>query len=578
MSNRFLAYAASVPETRHHAPRLSQVQSLARTFTASQRALVVLIENGGIDLDLAGLIDKFLGALPGGDLITAEMRRSLATSLREKIKTVTDTLIESAELALNRYASAAPQHYDSVAVLRDGTATYEELKRKLIELSKAGKMIDLMILTHGGEDTISLVNDIDGAKIKAMKAEHGRALNLRSVYMMNCIGSSLNDAWIAAGAKVSSGSIRNNYLPEPTTHFFWENWKAGQSFETAATGAYRRTIALMNDTLRGFVAALPFPGSSLLAKKIDVETMQFVIDSAPVVQGQRSVAIASDDLVFGQSLASSLATTVVPISLLRGLASGGLSRDLSRDGEWATTSSYLYENPAGLTGDPNLSRQQVAPLIAGIAVADAIQIGLAGVAVGQTALSSVSGDFALSWDSASRLLTSEARQQMPGAQRDKQKYRAQLLRIAHWKPGLADATVVIEWEGNAFGEIGAVFLSKDLDQSSDWSKSSCNITFRKLDSIPPSGVDPREWPVVYRYTGNYDPVFNGKWEFEGEFEINAFGSIAFKKHKVVTRAMIEFTLKEKDPYFYVKKGADVKNPVPTIPDEQVKYLKSRPLP
>jgi hypothetical protein len=533
--------------------------------------LVVLIENGGIDLDLAGLVDKLVSVLPGGELISADMRRSLANWLREKIKSVTDTLLESAELALNRYASAAPQYYDSVAVLRDGTATYEELKRKLIELSKAGKMIDLMVLTHGGEKTISLVDDIDEAKIKAMRAEFGAALNLRSVYMMNCIGSSLNDAWIAAGAKASCGSIRNNYLPEPTTHFFWENWKAGQNFETAATGAYRKTVALMNDALREFVSKLPVPGSSLLAKQVDVETMQFVLDSAPVIQGQRSIAISSDNLSFGQSVASSLATTVVPVELLRGLS---LS-DASRSDEWQIVATYTYENPAGLTGDPNLSRQQVAPMIAGIAVADAIQIGLGAVAVGQQALSSVSGSFALTYQDASRMLTTEARQQMPGAQRDKSKYRAELLRITHWKPGLANATVVIEWEGNAFGEIGSVAIHQDLDKSSDWSKSDCTINFRKLDTIPPSGVDPREWPIVYRYEGTYDPVFNGKWQFEGEFEINAFGSIAFRKHKVVTRALIEFTLAEKDPYYYVRKGADVKNPAPPIPEEQIKYLKSK---
>jgi hypothetical protein len=241
--------------------------------------------------------------------------------------------------------------------------------------------------------------------------------------------------------------------------------------------------------------------------------------------------------------------------------------------EWSTAATYLYENPSGLTGDPKLSRQQAAPLIAGIAVADAIQIGLAGIAVGQTAMSSVSGDFSLTWPDASRLLTSEASQQMPGAQRNKKKFRSLLFSIAHWKPGLANAQVVIEWEGNDFGEIGAVIISQDLDKSSDWSKSSCSITFRRLDGIPPSGVDPRAWPIPYYYKGTYDPVFNGKWEFEGEFEINAFGSLAFKRHKVVTRAMIEFTLAEKDPYFYVRRGMDVMNVIAPIPEEQVQYLK-----
>lgn len=572
MDNRFLAFAASMPApARARAPqrraqqRWVQSQSLARPFAAAQRALVVLIENGGIDLDLAGLVDKLVSVMPGGDFVTQGMRATLANALREKIKSVTDTLIESAELAINRYSAAAPQFYDSVAVLRDGTATYEELKAQLIALSKAGKMIDLLILTHGGDKFISAGSGIDPDKIRAMKAEHGRALNIRSVYMMNCVGASLNQAWIDAGAKASSGSIRNNYLPEPTTHFFWENWKAGQSFENAATGAYRRTIALMNEAVRGFVRALPIPGSGLLADQIDFEKFQFVIDSAPVVQGQRSVEIASDELVFGQSMQSSLATTVVPTRMLSIMASG----EAPSGNVLATSATYLYESPSG----PYSYQQN--PVIAGIAVADAIQIGLGAISIGQAGLSSVSGEFSLTWDSAHRLLTSEARQAMPGAQKDKQKHSAQLLKIGHWKPGLADATVIIEWEGNAYGEIGSVVISKDLDKSSDWSKSSCRMTIRKLDSIPPTGVDPREWPIAYRYDGVYDPVFNGMWEFEGEFEINAFGSIHFTKHKVVTRAFIETTLKEKDPYYYVKKGADVKNAVPVIPNEQVKYLKSK---
>jgi len=56
--------------------------------------------------------------------------------------------------------------------------------------------------------------------------------------MMNCVGSSLNQAWIDAGAKASSGALRNNYLPEPTMYFFWQNWKDGQ---TLRTRSHRRT-------------------------------------------------------------------------------------------------------------------------------------------------------------------------------------------------------------------------------------------------------------------------------------------------------------------------------------------------
>ena len=39
-------------------------------------------------------------------------------------------------------------------------------------------------------------------------------LNLRMVYMCNCYGSTVNDDWLAAGAKASVGSHMNDMMPE----------------------------------------------------------------------------------------------------------------------------------------------------------------------------------------------------------------------------------------------------------------------------------------------------------------------------------------------------------------------------
>jgi hypothetical protein len=570
MDNRFLTYSASLPvQPRARGQATSSLsRSYARSFTANQRALIVLIENGGIDLGIPELVEKLLLALPGSSLIGADTRRALVDAIRAKLKSVTDTLIESADLALNRFGAAVPGHYDSVTVLRDGTATYEEIKRKLIELSTAGKIIDLLVLTHGGRDHISAGSGINGAKIKEMRTAYGKALNLRSVYMMNCIGSSLNEAWIAAGAKVSVGSIANNYLPEPTAHFFWENWKAGQNFETSNTNAYRRTVSLMNDTVKGFIRALPIPGSGELAEQVNFEKMQFVIDSAPVIQGQRSIQISSDDLVFGQSLASSLCTTVVPVDTLKNLAqvAPGL----------AQSASYHFESPSAVMSDPRFARQQnpAAVVIAGIEVADAIQIGLGAAAMVQAQVSASAGSFSLSYDRAQRMLTNEARQGMPGAQQTKRSYAARLMYVGIGMPGFAKADITIEWEGNPYGEIGTAVIKRDLDASTDWSKSSFNCTINKLERIPFPGTDPRSWPLVFSYDGTYDPAGNGHFEFNGEFEINAFGGLKFNKHKVVSRALLEFAIIGK-PEEYVIKGQDIPVATPTIPDEQVKYLKSK---
>ena len=301
--------------------RSYQSSSWAQPFSASNRTLVILIENGGVDLGIPALVDRLLAQIPGADAVPDGLRRKLVDYLRQKIIGFTDNLLETAELSLNRYAASKPEFFGDVVVLRDGTASYQDLKGQLFALSRAGKIIDLLILTHGGEDFISVTGGISSRRIRDLRAEFGKPLSLRSVYMMNCVGSSLNQAWLDAGAKVSSGAVRNNYLPEPTTYFFWKAWKAGQGFEGAASSAYQKTIDLMDETVRGFLSELPAP-LNMLANFVNFAGMDFVKDSAPVIQGQGSVSISSDDLIFSQSMARSsvLATTVLPLSVLRSLA------------------------------------------------------------------------------------------------------------------------------------------------------------------------------------------------------------------------------------------------------------------
>ena len=302
----------------------------AQPFAAVDRVLVILIENGGIDLGIPALVDMLLSAIPGASALPNSVRRQLIQYIERELRNLTDTLLESAALALNRYGSAKPDLFGDVIVLRDGTASYQELKSTLLSLSRTRKIVDLFILTHGNSDFISVAGGINSQKIRDMRTENGGPLSLRSVYMMNCVGSSLNQAWLDAGAKVAAGSLRNNYLPEPTNYFFWQNWKAGQTFENAVTSAYRRTINLMNAAVRTFLIALPFPGTSALAALVDLGTMDFVRDSAPVIQGQRSLTVTSDNLSSSQSVASGLATTVLPVSLLRTFSYGQSSAGASR--------------------------------------------------------------------------------------------------------------------------------------------------------------------------------------------------------------------------------------------------------
>lgn len=906
----------------------------SQPFSAADRTLVILIENGGVDLGIPELIQKLFSVIPQANLIPDEYRQKLVDYIREKLKKYTDNLIESFELSVNRYSASKPDFFGDVVILRDGTATYQDLKGKLITLSRAGKIVDLIILTHGRDDYISVAGGVDSEKIKAMKTENGKPLSIRSVYMMNCVGSSLNGAWIDAGAKVSSGATKNNYLPEPSTFFFWKSWTEGQTFESAVTSAYRKTINLMNDAIRGFLRSLPFPGTDALAGLIDFATFDFVKDSAPLIQGQGSVTIKTDDLSFAQTMSSSLATTVLPVSRLRTLgfsmaasnghthssavspegidfikgwegfsprvyndpvghctvgygillhtgncdgrpaeqpyangitqekatellaqktgefqqiindsvkvdmnqnqndalvsfvynvgggnfqkstllrllnkgdygavpaelkkwtkarqngklvdlpglvrrraaeaelfqkpaaataqslslshsascpcpfhhglstidysipgllpvieqptkytcwaavmtmmyqwksntsiairdalatidsrfvamfdANKGLDKDsakdlydaaglvqllsfnptiegwvsllqkygplyvdvgynagsnthaiivrgISGDGtpdgtsityvdpigaktvtlkfkdflakyeaqsavEWPYTivhwpagaqvstqkslpvrNSYAFHSPSNVVTEQSsysLAQTPAAAVIAGIEVADAAQIGLAAVSIVQAQVSASQGSFTLSYDKAQRLLANEARQAMPGAQSSKKSYSKELLYLQIGRLNAAHADVIIEWEGNPYGEIGTPVIRRNLATSSEWSKSSANIVITKLDRIPLPKTDPRTWPIVYSYEGTYDPWGNGYFEFSGEFEINAFGGLKFNRHEVVSRSLADWPLGG-TPEGKVQRGSDVVVPVPNIPQEQIAYLRPR---
>lgn len=146
-------------------------------------------------------------------------------------------------------------------------------------------------------------------------------------------------------------------------------------------------------------------------------------------------------------------------------------------------------------------------------------------------------------------------------------------RTLFWLPSIrfnaAQALIKIIWDGNDYGEIGTPTITKDLDQTSDWSRSSASINIRAISRIP-AGTDPRTWPLWYHYEGSFDPIGNGQWDFNGDFEINAFGAIAFHDHKWKSRSLIDSAI-DVNPDDW--KGPDVTATVPTIPDDQMAYLR-----
>lgn len=299
---------------------VGQLGALARPMSAARRVLIILIENGGVDLQIPELVNALINAIPGSGLIPDSVKKKIrdfvASEINKPIRELSKELLEGVELLANRYAEAKPGTYGDVIVMRNSAASYEDLKKQLVAQSDAGKLIDLFILTHGSNDYIAVTGGISAARIRQIRTDYGKPLSIRSVYMMNCVGSSLNQAWRDIGAQTVSGTKRNNYIPEPTMFFFWKNWKGGMSFADSVTLAYQQTITLINDALRSLLGSLSLPG-------IDVRNLQVIKDSEPVVSGQGSLTVGSDDLDFSKSLAASATLRAVGTGLLRSLSDGG---------------------------------------------------------------------------------------------------------------------------------------------------------------------------------------------------------------------------------------------------------------
>ncbi len=203
----------------------------AGTVHAANRTLILLQENSG--------------------------RSALTDWLPEDIKTrangIVDAAVETSESA--NFQNLASGSYQRFINLSDADCTRARLLSALIAESVNGYTVDLAVLGHGESERLvlnsgSLTGGLTG-NIRSMlteaRAQRGAAFTfkLRTVYMCNCFGSTLNDDWLAIGAQVSVGSRRNNYMPEPMLSRFWNGFvKGDQRVAQAAGDSYASTIPL----------------------------------------------------------------------------------------------------------------------------------------------------------------------------------------------------------------------------------------------------------------------------------------------------------------------------------------------
>jgi hypothetical protein len=239
-------------------------------FASTQRtALLVFQENSGN-----------LGTTVFGPLLD-----NLDASTKKNIEDKVDFFVEEFEKAFSGFADAAGREYNRVEFLEDATAIPSAFKERMKILADQGFSIDIITIGHGSDKRLVGFQgaSITDVTLSELKSEYGRALPIRMVYMMNCRGSSMNSAWVDAGATVSGGSRGDNWMPEPMLRTFWKNWLGGMNFAHAIADAYHST--------KGFWKII-YNDLGMIPAGIDVNKV--LDDSEPIFIGDGNASIGTN--------------------------------------------------------------------------------------------------------------------------------------------------------------------------------------------------------------------------------------------------------------------------------------------
>jgi hypothetical protein len=231
-------------------PAAAALLSLA-TAHAQSRTLVLLQENGG------------------STFLTSWM----PTSIRTAADAVIDQFLEGGEAA--KFAALASAKYQKFVNLSDGACTRANLLATLVNESVLGNVVDLAVLGHGTDEFLQLNSAphltgatktstgaiVNPGTIRSLlteaRAARGNGFNfsLRVVHMCNCRGSTVNDDWLAIGAKVSIGSQRDNYMPEPMLSWFWDDFAKNDLRASAAASASYNASTPLWSVVPGYLTA-----------------------------------------------------------------------------------------------------------------------------------------------------------------------------------------------------------------------------------------------------------------------------------------------------------------------------------
>jgi hypothetical protein len=186
------------------------------------------------------------------------LREYLNDAQFNTVRNIANTIVNTFTSSKSQFQGAGK--YQRIVNLNGNNCKRANLLAQLIEQTEDGFHVDLYIFGHGGPEKLMLFGDSltggSNGNIRSMLAEARRlkgsstfSFKLRLVYMGDCFASSLNDDWLAIGAKTSIGSEHLDYMPEPMAFSFVHNFVNEQrSVAAAANTAFNDAKAFWTAT------------------------------------------------------------------------------------------------------------------------------------------------------------------------------------------------------------------------------------------------------------------------------------------------------------------------------------------
>lgn len=167
----------------------------------------------------------------------------------------------------------AEPYYDTVVVLTDEQASFDDLRSTLLNLHRNNHVIDILVNVHGCGSASGANSSFNNAGcgtprllfhgadatpqgLKSIRASNGgRPLNINAVYQVSCWGSEFNEAWEEIGATAVNGAEELNYYVLLSPFVFMDRFTRGnRTLRDAAQDAYNAERSLVGG--RAFLARL----------------------------------------------------------------------------------------------------------------------------------------------------------------------------------------------------------------------------------------------------------------------------------------------------------------------------------